>query len=285
MSLIEPPRTDSGEDEEGTSLGVAPGRSRSFLGLWKGVQGYLPILSVVVFLIIWHVGSGSINPILLPSPVAVAESFFELLRNGEIIDAFTLSLVDLMIGFAIAAVGGLLIGVLMGRYRTVEAVLQPYVAFFIATPSIAMIPLFIIWFGFGDVARVVVIVTGSIWPIIVNCCAGVKTTDRQLRQLSHAFRLTNRQYMRWVALPHAIPHIVSGFKLGLGQAIVSMIVAQMTMELVGLGGLVMTYGNAFKTGHLLAGVVTASLFGVLITTAMDVIERKFFPWIHGQTSA
>jgi len=260
----------------------APER-RSLPGVWDGISRYLPLLSVMTFLVVWQLVSRTMNPILLPPPTAVVAGFVDLIKKGELPAAVGISLLDLFIGFAISVVGGLFIGLLMGRYRTIESLLQPYVAFFIATPSIAMVPLIIIWFGFGGPARIVVIVLGAIWPIILNTCAGVKTTDRQLRQLAHAFSLSNRQYLGWVALPNAVPHIIAGLKLGLGQAIVSMIVAQMTMELVGLGGLVMTYGNAFKTGHLLAGILAASLFGVVSTAALDVLERKFFPWVRGRS--
>jgi NitT/TauT family transport system permease protein len=254
------------------------------VGLWTSLSHKrLPLLSVIVFVVLWQAVSATMNPILLPSPLSVVTSFINLVLSGDILSAFAISFSDLAVGFLISAVAGLVIGLLMGRYGTLEAVLTPYVAFFIATPSIALVPLIIIWFGFGDAARVVVIVTGSVWPIIINTCAGVKSTDRQLRQLSHAFRLSTSQYLRWVALPNALPYIVSGFKLGLGSAIVSMIVAQMTMELVGLGGLIMTYGNAFRSDNMLAAIFSTSLFGVLLTGAIDLLERRLFPWIRGQT--
>jgi NitT/TauT family transport system permease protein len=237
---------------------------------------------VVAFLLTWQVATAEMNPLLMPQPTAVIQALVELLLNGELIEALRISLMDLFFGFGAAVLFALVVGTLMGKFGTAEKVLSPYVAFFIATPTIALVPLIIIWFGFGNLSRAVIVFLISVWPVVVNVVAGVKSTERILRQVTHAFRLDGRQYVRWIALPSAVPYIFSGLKIGLGKAIIGMFVAEMTMDLTGLGGLVLEYGNAFKTAHLLAGVVTASLFGVLMFGALELAQRKLCPWVAGQ---
>lgn len=261
-----------------TSQQASPGRTLRRLML----RLRLPYLSVMAFLVVWEFGASFVDPILFPPPTDVVGAFAELLATGELVAAFMVSLLDLIMGFGLAAFVGIAIGTLIGKFRAAEEIVYPYVSFFMATPTIALIPLFIIWFGVGTTARTVVVFMSALWPIIIDTATGVKSTDRTLRQVSSAFCLSNGQYLRWLALPGALPHIFSGLRIGLGQAIVGMIVAQMTMQLAGLGGLVLSYGNAFQTAHLLAGVVTSSVFGVVTVAAMDLVQKRAFPWIDGQ---
>jgi ABC-type nitrate/sulfonate/bicarbonate transport system permease component len=242
----------------------------------------IPLVSVVVFLAAWQFGASFANPILLPSPTAVVAGFIDLSLSGALGEAVLVSLVDLSVGFLVGAVVGIVVGTLIGRFPSFEKVMSPYVSFFMATPGIALVPLVIIWFGFGMGARIFLILFICVWPIIVNTAEGVKSHDRVLREVSRSFGLSNMQYLRWIALPGAVPSIFSGLRIGLGQAIIGMIVAQMTMELSGLGGLIVSYGNAFKTAQLMAGIVVAAAFGVIVIGVMNLLQRKIFPWVGGQ---
>jgi len=260
------------------------GTLRSWWQAWVDSGVALKVLSVGGFLFLWQVLARNVNPILVPTPTRVAAAFVQLLRSGELQTAFLVSLQDLGYGYLLAVAVGLLVGTLMGRFRAVENTLSPFVNFFMATPTVALVPLVIIWFGFGTIGRVALVFKVSVWTILINTLTGVKTTNRLLREVAMAFRLNERQYVRWVALPNALPYVFAGLKLGLGKAIIGMIVAEMTMQLSGLGGLVMNYGNAFKTAHLIAGVATSSLFAVIVLGVMDLIQGRLFPWIEGTSS-
>ena len=242
------------------------------------------ILSVVIFLTLWEVACRNVNPILMPTPSRVFKAFADLITRGTLQEAFVISLQDMAYGYFIAVVVGTALGIVMGRSRTAEKILSPYVSFFMATPTIALVPLVIIWFGFGLTARVFLVATVAIWAIAINTMTGIKVTARAMREVAHAFRLSEQQYVRWMALPNAIPYMLAGYRVALGRAVVGMIVAEMTMELTGLGGLVMIYGNAFKTAHLIAGVITSAVFAVAVAGLMDIFSDRVFPWIKGQSA-
>jgi len=248
------------------------------------VRSRVQLLSVIVFLILWEIACRNINPILMPQPSRVLGAFADLIRRGVLQEAFVISLQDMAYGYFIAVGIGTVLGILMGRSPTAERIISPYVSFFMATPTIALVPLVVIWFGFGLSARVFLVATVAIWAIAINTMTGIKVTSRSMREVAHAFRLSEQQFVRWMALPNALPYIFAGLRVALGRAVVGMIVAEMTMELTGLGGLVMIYGNAFKTAHLIAGVITSAVFAVVMAGLMDIISDRVFPWIKGQSA-
>ncbi len=255
----------------------------------KGFAGWfmrsrVQLLSVVVLFTVWQLGAKNMNPILLPQPSKVVLAFIDLVKRGTLQEAFVISLQDMFYGYFIAVVVGITLGILMGRSKMIEKLVSPYVSFFMATPTIALVPLVVIWFGFGLSARVFLVATVSVWAIIINTMTGIKVTSRSMREVGHAFRLTEQQFVRWVALPNAMPYMFAGLRVALGRAVVGMIVSEMTMELTGLGGMVMIYGNAFKTGHLIAGVITSAVFAVFIAGVMDIISDRAFPWIKGMSA-
>ncbi len=270
----------------GSGAGLGPaGKKGLLVRFWAWiVNRRVQLISVVVFFGLWQLLGRNLNPILLPTPSLVFKAFVDLISQGKLQAAFLISLQDLGYGYLMAVVVGLTLGIVMGRSATAEKVLSPFVSFFMSTPTLALVPLVIIWFGFGLSARVFLVATVAIWSIAINTMVGVKITSRSLREVGHAFCLSERQFISWVALPNAVPYIMAGLKIGLGRAVVGMIVGEMTMELTGLGGLVMVYGNVFKTAHLIAGVVTSGVFAVAVAGLMDIVRDLAFPWIKGMSS-
>lgn len=255
----------------------------------RGIVGWLKrswvqLLSVVVVMTVWQLAAAKINPILMPQPSKIVLAFIDLFKKGTLQEAFIISLQDMFYGYFIAVILGLTIGVLMGRFKAIEKVMSPYISFFMATPTIALVPVVVIWFGFGLSARVFLVTTVSLWAIIINTMTGIKVTSRSMREVAHAFRLNEQQFVRWMAIPNALPYMFSGLRIALGRAVVGMIVSEMTMELTGLGGMIMIYGNAFKTAHLFAGVITSAVFAVFIAGIMDIVSDRSFPWIKGMSA-
>jgi len=231
-------------------------------------------------LIAWQVIASRMNPILLPTPLDVARAFVQLVSTGELGRAVMISLLDLVAGFSLAVVIGVFLGFLMGRSSTADRLIMPYLNLLNSTPLVALIPLIIIWFGLEFKARLVFVFLLSVWSILLNSYVGVKTTGGLLREVSRVFGLSEAQFIRWVALPHALPYIFAGLRVGLGRAIIGVLISQMQMRLTGLGGLVISYGNRFQTAHLLAGVAVSSLFGVLSIGMLGVVQNRYFPWIR-----
>jgi NitT/TauT family transport system permease protein len=242
----------------------------------------LPLLSVLIFGGIWQYVGAHTNPILFTTPIKVAEAFWDLLRTGELWPAFYGSLRDLGIGYGLAAVVGITIGMAMGRSPVVEKMLNPYVNFFQATPLIALVPLVVIWFGVNLQARVAITFILALWSIIINTSTGVKDTSPALLDVGRIYKLNALQVVGHVQLPNAVPHIFAGLRIALGKALIGVIIAQMEISITGLGGIVINYGNAFKTAYLLAGVVTASLVGVIAAVLLEVIRKRVFPWTEDE---
>lgn len=258
-------------------------RGRSIAYTRTGKIG-LPILSVLIFGLIWQYVGAHTNPILFTTPVKVAQAFWDLLQDGELWPAFYGALRDLGIGYGLAAIAGIVVGMAMGRSPVVEKMLNPFVNFFQATPLIALVPLVVIWFGVELKARVTVVFILAVWSIIINTATGVKDTPPALLDVGRIYKLNPLQVVGHVQLPNAVPHIFAGLRIALGKALIGVMIAQMEISVTGLGGIVINYGNAFKTAYLLAGVVTASLVGVVAAALLEVLRKRVFPWTEDEGS-
>lgn len=272
---------------KGAGTGVPSGVSvplkqpKNFRARWYSA---LPVISVIAVIAIWQEIGGRLNPYLLSTPARVATAFGDLAANGQLWHAFIISMEDFWVGYILAVIVGIGAGILMGRSPTIERIANPYINFFQATPLIALVPLIIIWFGVGFEARVAVTFTLGVWSIIINTHMGVKSTPANLLDVARIYKFSRRQTVREIALPNAVPHIFAGLRIGLGKALIGMMIAEMEVSLSGLGGLVTNYGNDFKTAYLLAGVFTASLVGVICAVLLDVTRRIFFPWVVATTA-
>jgi ABC-type nitrate/sulfonate/bicarbonate transport system permease component len=153
-----------------------------------------------------------------------------------------------------------------------------------ATPLVAVVPLVVIWLGIAYKARVAVVFILALWSIIIATSTGVKATPKLLHEVARVYRLSQFRMMTEISLPNAVPYIFAGLRIGLGKALIGMVIAEMEVSVVGLGGIVDDYGQAFRTAYLLAGIITASLVGVITAAVLELILARFFPWVAG-TSA
>jgi NitT/TauT family transport system permease protein len=281
---------DSGQSIAGSWAGAARAGTHGRRGLPhlpRRLRGdkWLRIVSLVVFAAVWQIYAMPVNPILLPTPVAVVQAFVGLLTSGILISGLVSSFAELIIGFGLAILVGVGVGILMGRYHNFEVILDPYVSFMNATPLVAFIPLIIIWFGIEFEARVIVVFLLGLWPILINTVAGIKNANRGLVEVGTSFGLSERQLLRWVSLPAAVPYIIAGVRVGIAKSIVGMIIGEMDMALAGLGGLVANYGDGFETAKLLAVIFCTSIFGVVFTALLAVVVSRRFAWISETAGA
>jgi ABC-type nitrate/sulfonate/bicarbonate transport system permease component len=244
-----------------------------------------PAAAIAAILCVWQLSGLFLNPILLSTPTAVAEELAGLARNGQIWLALGASLEEMAIGMAIGLAVGIALGVVMGRYTLAAKVLFPYVNFFNATPLVVIIPLVIIWVGITVQARVLFVFLITLWPVLLNTAAGIRTVDRGYVDVGLAFGFTEPQILRKISLPAAIPFILAGIRISAGLAIIGMIVSEMEISFVGLGFLLVSFGNSFETGKLLAVVIVTSVLGVLNVTILKAIQVRWFPWIAGVAGA
>lgn len=238
----------------------------------------LQVVSVVVFLGIWQIAGAHVNPILLATPTRVWSAFVNLTKSGTLGPAFLRAMEVLGVGFGIASVVGIALGVLMGRSSIARRLLNPYVSFFQATPLIALTPLVVIWTGIGFTAEVLITVLLAVWSVIINTSEGVRNTPRTLLDMARVYRASELSVVRNVAVPNAVPYIFAGLRIALAKALIGVIIGEMDISLKGLGGLIQNSGDAFQTAPLLAAIISSSVVGVIGTVVLEVLRRRIAPW-------
>lgn len=248
-------------------------------GSWLGRHpNLIRAVTVAAFLLAWEVYGRSLNPIFLSYPTAVAGAFVELVLNGQLFGATIQSLTALALGFSVSIVAGIGIGLLMGRYRTINVALDPFVVALYNTPSVAVIPLIQLWFGLGLEAKVVIVIMSAFFPIAINTFAGVRNTSRSTVDVVRAFGASERQVMTKVILPGAVPFIMAGMRLAVGRAVIGVVVAEFFTAVSGLGGLIIVFSNSFATAKLFVPVITLVVLGLVLTSAARALEARFATW-------
>jgi NitT/TauT family transport system permease protein len=239
---------------------------------------FLRAASLAVVLAAWQIVGSRINPIFLSTPTAIAGAFANTVASGELASAVLASLGVTAAGFLLALAVGIPVGLLMGRFRTIEYVLDPYVSALYVVPRIALIPLIIIWAGLGIKAQIVVVFGTTVFPVLLSTYAGVRNIDPRLVETAFAFGANERHLFFKVVIPGAVPFIMSGLRLGIGQAIIGMIVAQMFLGIAGMGFMLTHYGNQFATDYVFVVVIALAALGVALTELVKVVERRFNHW-------
>jgi ABC-type nitrate/sulfonate/bicarbonate transport system permease component len=237
-------------------------------------------VAVVVALAAWQlVAALRVKPALvLPGPVDVMNAFGQLFSTSEIWTDLMTSGKELLYGFVLAVVVGLPIGLMIGWYRRLSFVLNPFVTFLYATPRIALTPLLIIWLGIGDASKIAIVFLMAVFPILINAATGVQSLDPAVLRVARCFGAGDLQIFRTVALPGSVPFIISGMRLAVGQALIGVFVAELAGADSGVGMLMNTAGQQFQTSVVFAGLFIFAITGVLLTGLLRRVERHFAAW-------
>ena len=239
---------------------------------------YLPILSLVTVLGGWELVGRSINPLLFAPPSAVIAMFSELVATGELWAASKITMQALFLGYFLAVLAGIPFGVLMGAVPRFGDILQPYLYAIFSTPRVVVIPLIIVWFGIGFEARLFLVFFWSAIAISVNTAQGVRHARPDLVEVAQSFQVSRIQLARHVLIPGAIPFVVSGLRIGAERAIVGVIIGEMFLQIVGLGGVITTASSELLPAKMLCAVLVIAVLGTIIVTALDMIEKRFQTW-------
>jgi NitT/TauT family transport system permease protein len=219
-----------------------------------------------------------VPPQFLPPPSAIARAFVTTTQSGELPRQLLQTVGVLVIGYGLAIVSGLAIGVAMGMSPLLRRMLDPYVSAFYAMPTITFVPLVMIWIGLGFEAKVFLTWFVSMFAIIINAEVGVANVPPAFIETARAFGCNRWQIFRRVILHAAVPFFVAGIRVGLGRALVGVVVAEMFTALAGLGYMVVLYGNTFRTAELFVPIVTLAVLSILITKLIHRLERRVAPW-------
>jgi len=261
--------------------GVRARRRPGFLGRINIVGWRLIVLAV--FLLVWHLASIPSGKLLLPSPIDVVPAVFDEIRSGQLLLATLSSLQVFALGYAVAIVSGVSLGVLMGGMPRVGETLEIYVNALNATPRVALVPLIILWFGLGPNAKIVAIWLLAVMPVLINTYAGVQNTDPDLLEAARSFGARRGQIFRYIMLPAALPYIVTGLRLGAANAMVGTIFAEQYTALSGLGYLIAQFGGTFQTAKYFGPVLVLAAMGMLLSQSLKILERRLARWKTTQT--
>lgn len=237
-------------------------------------------LSVVGGLLLWEVISRFViaNALFLAAPSQIAVAIFHLARSGQLWHHIAVSGAEFAVGYVIACVLGIALGLAMASSPTFKQAAQPWVSGLYATPTIALAPLFILWFGIGIWSKVIVVITLVLFPVTINTEAGLRTTSERLIEMLRSFGATKRQIFFKVSLPSAVPFILAGLKLGIGRGLIGVVVAELFGSRAGLGNLISQSADAFNMPELFAGVVILAFAGIVMTAGFSKLEQRLVPW-------
>jgi NitT/TauT family transport system permease protein len=244
-------------------------------------QRYLAsFLSVAGGLALWELISRYLvaNSLFLAAPSQIAVAIFNLARTGQLMHHIGVSSAEFALGYVIACAIGIGLGLAMAASVTMKQALQPWVSGLYATPTIALAPLFILWFGIGIWSKVLVVVTLVLFPVAINTEAGLRTTSERLIEMLRSFGATRRQIFLKVSLPSAVPFILAGLKLGIGRGLIGVVVAELFGSRAGLGNLISQSADAFNMPELFAGVVVLAFAGIVMTAGFGWLEQRLVPW-------
>jgi NitT/TauT family transport system permease protein len=256
-----------------------PSPAGEFLALLR--RRYLAAtLSVVGGLALWEIVSRYVvaNALFLAGPSQIAVAIYHLAVTGELWRHIGVSAAEFALGYVVASILGIALGLTMASSATMKQALQPWVSGLYATPTIALAPLFILWFGIGIWSKVIVVITLVLFPVAINTEAGLRTTSERLIEMLRSFGATKRQIFLKVSLPSAVPFILAGLKLGIGRGLIGVVVAELFGSRAGLGRLISQSADAFNMPELFAGVVILAVAGIVMTAGFSWLEVRLVPW-------
>ena len=228
--------------------------------------------------VIWQLYSMVAESPLIVGPVEVVPAAISMIQDGVLLEAAAQSGSVFLAGMATGAVFGLLVGILVGRFRAVDVMLDPYISALYATPLVALIPILVVALGFGFPAKVVIVAIFAFFPVAINTAAGVRGIPTDFDELARSFCSTELQAWRDILLPGALPFIVTGLRLAVGRALIAVVVAEFSTAVTGLGFVILRNSRRFEIADSLVPVVLLTLTGFLLYTLLKRIENRLAPW-------
>jgi ABC-type nitrate/sulfonate/bicarbonate transport system permease component len=234
----------------------------------------LRLISLSGLAVTWELVGRLDQRLLFPPLTKVLAALWELIVSGQLATAFATSLQAWVIGFGISLVAAWWLAALMARFRAIELIANPYIDLLLAAPTIALVPLFVIWFGLGLTSRVGVIITFAFPIIAITAHTALRGIDAQLIEMGRAFGMRGVRLFWKVAFPAAIPLLVAGLRLGASRAFVGMVVSDIILVSVGIGELIQLFNATFRTAELFAVILSVLLVAVLMIEVFRFIERR-----------
>jgi len=220
-------------------------------------------------------------PHQLPSPWRVIATAAELARGGELARHVAASTGRIAAGFAVGAAAAMLLGTFVGLSRTVEAMLDPTLQMVRNVPSLAWVPFLLLWMGIDEAPKIVLIAIGGFFPVYLNLVTGIRQTDRKLIEVGAVFGMTRLELVRRIILPSALPYLLAGLRIGLGQSWLFLVAAELIASTRGLGYLLIDGQSTARPDLMLVGILVLAGLGKLSDAALRRLERRVLRWTDG----
>lgn len=268
-----------------------PGRSarrrasRSRLGRYERLV--YALAGIIGFLALWELGSraGFINQLFFSRPSGIFMAGVAEVQLPRFWEDFRISATEFSVGYVAAALMAVPLGLLAGWYRRLQFLLDPWLNFLNSLPRVALMPILIIWFGLGVESKIAVVWLGAFFSIIIPTVQGVKTVDRRFLDVARSFGAPRRLLFTSVVAPATVPFIVTGLRLGVGRALIGVVVGELYAATSGLGVMLARAGDALQTDRLLFGVLIFTTAGVLGVEGVRRVEHYFQRWRPSQQAA
>jgi NitT/TauT family transport system permease protein len=201
-----------------------------------------------------------------------------MIASGELWFYLWPSLVVLAVGLACSIVVGVATGLLLARVRLLDLALDVYITFLYSIPTVALVPLIVLWAGFESTAKIIILFLFAFFPVVINTYQGVKHVDPKLLEVGRAFRCSERQLWTNIVLPAALPFIVTGIRLAVGRGLIGMVLADLYTAISGIGYLIVRSASTYRVDKMFVPVVTLGLLGIALTAVLRYAERRVAPW-------
>ncbi|MBV8715893.1 MAG: ABC transporter permease [Chloroflexi bacterium] len=235
--------------------------------------------SLLVVAAVWEIAGRTGRWPLILAPISdIWLKFLQLAASGELLRHVLVSLNEFIVGFAMAAVFGVVLGIVIASSQTAKDVIDPWVSAVYATPTVALAPLFIFVFGIDAPSKMAVVFLLAVFPIVINTATGMTSTDRVYIEAARSFCANRMQIFTKVLIPSALPFIVAGLRLGIGRGLVGVVVGEFIGARAGLGYLIFKSSQGFQIDAMWVGVFLLAGTGVLAVSILQRVERRMAPW-------
>jgi NitT/TauT family transport system permease protein len=240
----------------------------------------ISIASPIGLLVAWEIAArlGFVDVRFFPAPTTIIAVLVDLARSGELMENVSISLQRIMLGFFLGGIPGIVIGIVMGISRPVRAFVDPLIAATYPIPKSSILPLILLIFGLGEMSKVMMVAIGVFYPVAINATAGVLQISPIYLDVGKSFKASRWDTFRTIALPGALPFIMTGVKLGMGLALILIAVAEMVGARSGIGYMIWSAWETFSVGRMYAGLFIIALIGFVLSLAVNEVERWVIRW-------
>ena len=252
--------------------------------LWQRIEPTaLGAGTIVLLLVVWQVWPDifPLKPgteLFFAVPSQIAGTLWNMFATGSIWTPLRVSASAFALGLALAIAAGLPLGVLIGRSATLNAMIDPFITAFNATPRLVFLPLLMLWFGIGIWSKVAVVFIGALFPLLINTQEGVRNADKLLINVVRSFGASEWDIARLVVMPNALPFIIVGLRLAIGRAVLGVVVAEFFGSQEGLGVVMVRAASSFKVDVVFAGLIVFAALSLIMTGLVKLIEDRLSRW-------